>query len=189
MKVTTVAILGSSRCSEEFVRNVSAYGKRTRIIERVSLKNLPEILENVEGLIPGSVLNADVVLDFSNHPDIPYALKSARRVITTSRCSLPNVLVVDCFCAVDISEEFGIPEFEIAVEGGRIREMGVIKSSPCGAAYYLTEKLKGMPVGEAIDKSGLLTQFVCKGRGGPRGSLHKAAELHRAAIEKAISLQ
>jgi len=181
-----IAIVGSGRCSEELVRNVSVHGKKTVIGERVFLKDLPPILEDLEGLIPESVFKADVVLDFSGHLDIPYALKKAKRVITGSRCDLPNTVAVDCFCSIDISEEFGIPEFRIEVEEGKIREIEVIKSSPCGAAYYLAEKLKGMPVEEAISRCGLLTQFVCKGRGGPKSAIHRAAEIHKAAIERAI---
>jgi hypothetical protein len=185
--MTTVAIIGSKRCSEEFIRNVSAYGRYTVIEKVVYLKNLPGILDDFEGLIPESVFKADVVLDYSGHPDIVYALKSAKKVVTTTRCDLPNVVSVDCFCAADISGEFGIPEFRVDVKGGRITGIKVLKSSPCGAAYHLAEKLRGLPVGEAIGKCGILTQFICKGRGGPEGAIHKAAEIHRSALEKAIS--
>lgn len=189
MKKTSVAIIGAKRCADEFVRNVSLHGRKTVIRDRISLRDLPAVLDDLEGLVPESVLKADVILDYSDHPDIPYALKSARRVITTSKCNLSNVVSVDCFCGIDISEEFGIPEFRISVKDGRINEMEVIKSSPCGASYYLADRLKGMPVEEAIKKSGLLTQFVCKGSGGPESTIHRAAEIHRAAIEKAISVQ
>ena len=188
MKSTSVAIIGTGRCAEEFIKNVSIHGKNTRIVERVFLKDLPQVLDDSNGLIPESVLKADVILDYSNHPDIPYALKPARKIITTSKCNLSNVVSVDCFCGVDISGEFGIPEFRVSVEEGRIKEIDVIKSSPCGAAYYLAEKLRGMLIEEAITKSGLLTQFACKGKGGPASAIHIAAGIHRGAIEKAISI-
>ncbi|MEA3255536.1 MAG: DUF166 family protein [Candidatus Altiarchaeota archaeon] len=188
MKKTTVAVIGAKGCAEEFIRSVAAHGRKTRVLSRIFLRDLPDILDDLSGLIPDSVFKADVVLDYSGHPDIPYALESARRVITFSKCSLPNTVSVDCLCSVDITEEFGIPVFKISVENGRINEIEVIKSSPCGASYYLAEKLVGMSVEEAVSKSGLLTQFTCKGNGGPEGSIHKAAEIHRAAIEKAVSI-
>lgn len=189
MKKTTVAVIGAKGCAEEFVRSVAAHGRKTKVLSRIFLRDLPEILDDLSGLIPDSVFKADVVLDYSGHPDIPYALKSAKRVVTSSKCSLPNTVSVDCFCSVDISGEFGIPEFKISVKNGLIREVTVVKSSPCGASYYLAEKLVGMPVEEAVTKSGLLTQFVCRGSGGPEGSIHKAAEIHSAAIKKAVSIQ
>lgn len=184
--MTDVAVIGSVGCSEEFIKTVSAHGKKTVISDRIFLDDLPQILDELEGLIGESVLKADVVLDFTGHPDIPYALKSAKRVISTSKCNLANVVSTDCFCGVDISGEFGIPEFRAEVEGGRIKEIEVVKSSPCGAAYHLAEKLRGMSVEEAIEGCGLLTQFVCKGRGGPKSAIHKAAEIHKRAIEKAV---
>ena len=176
-------------CAEEFIKNIEKYGKKTRICKTIELKNLPPLVDNtddLERLIPKSISKADIILDYSGHPDIPYALKSAKKVITTSRCNLHNVISVDCFCAADISEEFGIPKFQVKTKGERIEEIKVIKSSPCGAAYSLAEKLKGMLVKKAISKSGLLTQYICKGRGGPRSNIHKAAEIHKKAIEEAL---
>ncbi len=170
-----------------FIKNISVHGKKTVLGEVVLLDNLPEVLDDLGGLFPDSVYRADVVLDYSGHPDVPYALKNARRVITTSKCDLPNTVSVDCFCGTDITEEFGVPGFKVTVRDGRIEEIDVVKSSPCGAAYHLSEELGGLPVEEAVSKSGLMTQFFCKGRGGPEGSLHKAARIHKAALERAIS--
>ncbi len=184
--MTAVAVIGSNRCCEEFLRTVSDHGVTTVIADRVFLGDLPQVIDDFRGLLPESVFSADVVLDFSGHPDIPYALKSAKKIITTSKCILPNVVSTDCFCGVDICEEFGIPEFKILCEKGRIKKIQVIKSSPCGAAYYLVDKLRGLTLEEAVNSCGLLTQFICKGRGGPHRSIHKAAEIHRAAIERAV---
>ena len=75
--MTVVAVIGSKRCSEEFIKTVSSHGKETIMGDRIFLDDLPPILDEFEGLIPESVLRADVILDFSDHPDILYALKSA----------------------------------------------------------------------------------------------------------------
>ena len=195
MKKTSVVIIGTKRCAEKFAMNVSLYGKNTVISKKISLENLPVILDDLCGALPKStlkpLLEADIILDCTGHPDIPHALSNlrgnARKIITTSVCDLSGVVSVDCLCSTDISCEFGIPEFRITTRNGRIKEIDVVKSSPCGAAYYLAENLEGMQIKEAITKSGLLTQFICKGKGGPESTIHRAAGIHKKAVERAVS--
>lgn len=190
--MTTVAIIGNAACANKFIEMIKKHGKHTKFAIQFVPKNLPQIADDVSLIkdsIPDEVFSADVILDYSGHPDVPYALRDAKKVITAGKCSsdLINVKFTKCFCASDISEEFGIPEFEVELVHGIIKNIKVMKSSPCGAAYFLAGKLKGMKIEDAISKAGLLTQNACKGSGGPLGTLHKAAEIHSKALEKALA--
>jgi hypothetical protein len=51
---------------------------------------------------------------------------------------------------------FGQPNFQAAVEDGRIREVTVLRDTPCGCARYVAEGLPGTPVDDALEKAGML---------------------------------
>ncbi|PKP60749.1 MAG: hypothetical protein CVT88_02080 [Candidatus Altiarchaeales archaeon HGW-Altiarchaeales-1] len=181
-----IAMSGNSRCAEEFIKRISD-DKNVKFLGQWIPENLPEIIDDFSEIkIPDFVFSADVVLDYTKHQDVPYLLKDAKKVITTSKCNLKNVICADCFCAINITEKFGIPEFKVRISKGKIKGIEVLKSSPCGAAFIIAEKFKDVTPEEALNKVGLLTQYECKGKGGPDSSIHKAAEIHKNALEDAI---
>ncbi len=181
-----IAIVGNSLCAGEFIKKTDN-DESVQFIGQWIPENLPEIIDDFSEIkIPDFVFSADVVLDYTNHPDVPYLLKDAKKILTTSRCNLKNALYTDCFCAVNITEKFGIPEFMVKINEGKIKDIVVLKSSPCGAAFIVAEKIKDKTLEEALNTVGLLTQYECKGKGGPISSIHKAAEIHKNALEKAI---
>lgn len=82
---------------------------------------------------------------------------------------------------------FGSPEFEIEVENGIIKDVKVKRSSFCGSTYYVAEKIKGLRIEDAPSKAGYYTQiFPCVASRGLSGGIHKAANAHKKAVEKAI---
>jgi len=84
-------------------------------------------------------------------------------------------------------ELFGAPEFEIEIDNGIIKDVKVKRSSFCGSTYYVAEKIKGLSVKEAPTKAGYYTQiFPCIASRGLSGGIHKAANAHKRAVEKAI---
>jgi len=195
--VTNIAIIGESLCAKELIDTIKKHGKNTKIISIFVPEHLPEIIDDlneVRNLIPPEVFTADVVLDYSKHIDFPAVLRDAKKVISTAKSTALNTVSVECFCSTDISDEFGVPEFKIEIEKeqsngktkNKIRKIDVIKSSPCGAAYFLADTLTGMSVEEAVSKVAITLQVHCKGSGGPLGSIHKAAEIHKAAFLKAL---
>lgn len=181
-----IAIAGNSRCAENFIKRMS-YDNNIQFLGQWIPENLPEIIDDVSEInIPNFIFSADVVLDYTNHPDIPCILRDVKKVLTISQCNSKNVIYADCFCAVNITEKFGVPEFKVKIDKDKIKDMEVLRSSPCGAAFIVAEKLKGKTVKEALDTIGLLTQYECKGKGGPGSSIHKASWIHKYALEKAL---
>lgn len=69
----------------------------------------------------------------------------------------------------------------------------VLRGAPCGATWHAAHRIQGLETEEATGKIGLETQFFCIAD--PSGwdpfwgksPVHFAAEIHRAALEKAVS--
>lgn len=185
-----IVIVGSSLCAEEFIRMMNEPNTNSMNINFIGQwipEDLPEIIDDfVEIKIPEFVLSADIILDYSKHPDMLFLLKDAKKIITTTKCNAKNVLFADCFCAINITEKLGVPEFKVIVEKGTIKDIEVLRSSPCGAAFIISKKLKHKRSEDALKDVGVLTQYLCKGKGGPDSSIHKAAEIHKNALEMAM---
>ncbi len=82
---------------------------------------------------------------------------------------------------------FGTPEFEVKVENGKIVEAKVKRTAFCGATRFVAEKIKGLSIEEAPTKAGYFTQiFPCYASRGIEGGIHRAARVHKRAVEKAI---
>ena len=65
--------------------------------------------------------------------------------------------------------------------------MQVKRSAFCGASFFVAEKIKGLPIDEAPIKAGYFTQiFPCYATRGVEGGIHRAARVHKRAVEKAI---
>ena len=170
-------------------------------------EELPAIVEDVS--LPEDVLNADVLISYSEHPDISIRiLESAKAglIIFTgksgSKVQLKKVaeerglklLLVDICCVVpsvkgfeEFFSIFGKPEFEVEVEDGKLRDVRVIRCAFCGATRFVAEKLKDVSVQEAPRLAGYYTQiYPCLASRGVEGGIHLAAEMHKIAIERAL---
>ncbi len=71
-------------------------------------------------------------------------------------CTLKPVDVppVDEFARI-----FGSPRLGIAVEGGKISRVDVVRGAPCGSTWYMAEKLPGSRVEEAAARAAILVQI------------------------------
>ncbi len=60
-------------------------------------------------------------------------------------------------CIAHFARYFGRPKLKIKVDvqSGRIIDVRVERSAPCGSTHYVAEKLVGVPVNEAIPQAGL----------------------------------
>jgi hypothetical protein len=82
--------------------------------------------------------------------------------------------------------------FDVLTSGGRISELRVVRGAPCGATWDAAERVRGLPLEEAIVRIGLETQFFCTAD--PAGwdpmygksPVHFAGDLHSAALKKAL---
>jgi len=179
-------------------------------------ENLPEVIEEPSAFLKGlgeDVFKVDLLVLFSLHPDINLELarmaseRGVRSVIIAGgyakaplgelqKLKNVNVKVEDICCALRRSGDktinkfasfLGHPEFSVRVGGDRITEVDVLRGAPCGATWWVAENLKGCRTKEAAARAGLLTQmYPCRATRGVKGNIHKAAEIHRKAMEKAL---
>ncbi len=70
--------------------------------------------------------------------------------------------------------------------------MEVVRGAPCGATWKAAERMKGIPLKDAVVRIGLETQFFCSAD--PAGwdpihgksPVHFAAEIHSNALKKTL---
>jgi len=94
-------------------------------------------------------------------------------------------------CGNNIIDEFascfGKPELRITTKKGLVSNVEVIRGAPCGSTWHAAGGIVGADVREAPASSGLLVQqYPCRAIRGIRGGIHKAAELHKIAVENAL---
>ncbi|TRZ90794.1 MAG: hypothetical protein D4R88_03010 [Methanosarcinales archaeon] len=90
--------------------------------------------------------------------------------------------VVDRFASC-----FGIPEVKISLRNGIISKIKVIRGAPCGSTQHMANGLIGKSIEDAPAYAGLLVQqYPCRAVRGTKGGIHKAAQLHKKAVEKSL---
>ncbi len=94
-------------------------------------------------------------------------------------------------CGNNIVDEFascfGKPEIKITTKGGLISKVEVLRGAPCGSTWHMAKGLAGARIKDAPAKAGLLVQqYPCRALRGIKGGIHKAAQLHKRAVEKAL---
>ncbi len=83
---------------------------------------------------------------------------------------------------------FGKPEIKITTENGLIKNVEIIRGAPCGSTWHMAKALPRTRIEDAPAKAGLLVQqYPCRAVRGTGGGIHKAAELHKKAVEFALS--
>jgi hypothetical protein len=87
----------------------------------------------------------------------------------------------------EFASHFGKPDLGISVKDGIITNVKVIRSSPCGSTWHAASGLVGININDAPARAGLLVQqYPCRALRGTKGGIHKAAQLHKEAVESAI---
>ena len=82
---------------------------------------------------------------------------------------------------------FGRPQVRTTTKNGVISNVEVLRGAPCGSTLHMAKGLAGAKVKDAPARAGLLVQqYPCRAQRGIRGGIHKAAQLHKKAVEKAL---
>lgn len=94
-------------------------------------------------------------------------------------------------CGNAVVDEFasfsGRPQVKITTKDGLISKVEVIRGAPCGSTQHMAKGLVGSGVKDAPAHAGLLVQqYPCRAQRGIKGGIHKAAQLHKNTVEKAL---
>lgn len=80
----------------------------------------------------------------------------------------------------------------MAVQGENILEIKVLRGAPCGATWLAAQKIKQMPIKEALTRFGLEVQFFCTANPAAwdpisgKSPVHIAAHIHTAALKTCL---
>jgi hypothetical protein len=191
---------------ENKIAGIREYGGGLFLLDVVSISgDLPPVIEDGRSLFPKE-FPADLVLDYLIHPDLSHDLarlcrekkipivasgkKSADKWVHTPPicCALPRQVSLGNY-----GRCFGSPVFEAEVTGaGIIKQIVVKRGAPCGASWKAAERIKGVPLEDAVLRMGLETQFFCTANPAGwdpligRSPVHFAGEMHARALESAL---
>jgi len=155
--------------------------------------DLPELIDYPEEFIPAEIPVVDLVLfliqDSRKIELLPsLARKSNAKAVIVAvdglwlqpglrrqiekELEVPSVFA-RTFCTLqgngnplidEFAEFFGMPEFEIEVDGTIIKKVTVKRGAPCGCSHFIAEHLPGTRVEDAVTKAGLLHHnYPCMG--------------------------
>ncbi len=185
------------------VAGIEEYGKGLEIVAVHDLPpHLPEVIDEPEEFFPED-LEADLVLSFLQHPDLAeYLVRLCNELgipVIASGRHIPGAICPFTCCGLGkhrglgrYGELFGVPEYRVRVDGGKIREVEVLRGASCGATWQVASQLVGMPAERALEEVGRLVQYICLADPSAfdpvsgKSALHYAGDVHAAALKKAI---
>ncbi|MEZ0328462.1 MAG: DUF166 family (seleno)protein DfsP [Dissulfuribacterales bacterium] len=185
------------------IGGIEAYGEGIEIAAVHDLPaSLPDFIENPEEYV-SDIEPCDLVLNFVKQPDITVhivntANKKAIPIIAPGRHIVGAITPFTC-CAMGrlastgrYGEQFGLPEFEVSIENGIVKELRVKRGAPCGATWFAAKKIIGNTVEEALEAMGREAQFCCIADPSAfdpitgKSQVHFAGDAHWVALNKAI---
>lgn len=185
------------------IAGIEEYGSGLEISKVFDLPaGLPPVVDEPEEYFPDD-FDADLVLSFLLHPDLAEHLVQVCRSkgipVIASGHKIPGAVCPFTCCGLGrrgdlgpYAQRFGVPEFEVAVESGRISAVKVVRGASCGATWEVAAKLLGMTPEEATKEIGRLVQYICLADPSAfdpvsgKSALHYAGDVHAAALKKAI---
>ncbi len=185
------------------IAGIEEYGEGLEIVAVFDLPSgLPPVLDEPEEYIPHE-FEADLVLSFLNHPDLAeYLVRLCNRKgvpVIASGHRLPGAICPFTCCGLGKREglgpyghRFGVPEFKVSMEDGKIVSLEVLRGASCGATWQVAHRLIGMEVEKALEDIGRMVQYICLADPSAfdpvsgKSALHYAGEVHAAALKKAL---
>ena len=187
---------------EEKIAGIRRHGRDLEIYQVIDLKGpLPDFIDDPADYLPCAV-DGDLLLCFVRHPDICDFLAAECRRLgipmiasgTKTRdahtpftcCGLGRVAGLGAY-----GEQFGVPEFEVRLEDGVIREVSVRRGASCGATWIAAAKIVGKTLEEARPLLAREVQYLCAADPSAfdpvsgKSALHYAGHVHIAALNKA----
>lgn len=201
-----ILVFQQNGSGENKINGLKKFGGTRFVIERYNIDEpLPHVIDDSSLYLP-ETLDTDLVLDYLKHLDLSEDLwrlceKLDIPVVASSKKTTGHwALTPRVCCALPRQKKlheygrcFGLPEFQVRVEDGKIAEISVLHGAPCGATWEAAQRTIGIPIEDAPVHLGLKTQFFCTAN--PAGwdvlygksPVHYAAELHQAALKHAIN--
>jgi len=203
MEITVFEQNGSGRAK---IAGIREYGKNITVSRIIGInEQLPIILDEPEKYIPKN-FGGDLVLDFLRHPDLSDCLikictQKKIPVVASGKKKMDGAFTPFTCCGLgkhdklgDYGRQFGFPEFDIEVENDIVTTISVVRGAPCGATWKVLDRIVGCSFEKALSSLPREIQYICVADPSnfdpvtEKSPLHYAGHVHRAALEKAKSL-
>lgn len=190
------------------IAGIKRFGGDRFILEIIDIESdLPHLIDNTAQYLP-SHIDADLVLDYLQHPDLSTDLSKLCQkdgipiVASGKKITEGDVLTPSTCCMLarngslgEYGELFGAPEIDLTIKEGKVEKVDVIRGAPCGATWDAAKKIEGLDAQEAKTRYGLEVQFFCSAN--PAGwdpitgksPVHIAADIHGSAFKKSLKAQ
>ncbi len=185
------------------IAGIEVYGKDIQIVKVVNIDSaLPPIVDEPEEYISED-FEGDLVLNFLRHPDLSEYLvglcnKKGVPVIASGR-HLPGAICPFTCCGLGRKDglgaygrQFGLPEYKVEIEDGRIASLAVKRAASCGATFQVVREITGLKIEEAPTVISRQVQYLCLSDPSDfdpvsgKSALHYAGEVHKSALRRAI---
>ncbi len=188
---------------EAKINGIRQHGSGLTISEIFNLPiQLPDFIDDPEEFFSED-FNGDLVLSFLKHPDLLHHLstlctqKDIPLIASGKKCEGAITPVTCCALSKNLGlgtygEQFGIPEYEVELEGNKITKMRVKRGASCGATWQVIPRIIGLTTEAAMECIARETQYLCPtdpSNFDPitgKSALHIAGNLHAKALDKAI---
>jgi len=198
-----IVVFEQDGSGQKKIAGIGKYGRNIEISRVIDIPGpLPEFVDDPESYIPREI-RADLVLDYLIHPDLSHhlvrvCLWNKIPVISSGRKN-PDAFAPFTCCGLghnrklgEYGVQFGLPEYEVILQEGRIASLRVVRGAPCGATWEVLARVAGVAIEEALTLLPREVQYRCvanPSRFDPvsgKSPVHYAGHVHRAALQKAI---
>ncbi|MDD5758998.1 MAG: DUF166 family (seleno)protein DfsP [Desulfobulbaceae bacterium] len=203
-KPTNIVVFEYRDSGQKKIEGIRRHGRNIKIVATFNITDpLPDFIDDPEHFINRD-FEADLVLSFIKHADLCQYLadlcKQKDIPMIASGTKAENAFTPFTCCGLGktdrlgaYGEQFGVPEFEATIEGGRITSLKVKRGASCGATWEVTDKVIGMTLDEALPTIAREVQYLCIADPSAfdpisgHSALHYAGEVHIAALNKAAN--
>ncbi len=203
-RITQIAVFEYQHSGHQKIAGIRRYGRNIEIVSITDLAGpLPDFIDEPEDYIKDD-FEADLVLCFIKHPDLAYYLATICRgkgiPIIASGTKTALALTPFTCCGLGIhknlgayGEQFGVPEFTVAMRDDKIFAVTVKRGASCGATWQIADRIIGLRVEDALPVIGREVQYLCAADPSAfdpisgKSSLHYAGHVHINALKKAVA--
>ena len=201
----TIAVFQQNGSGETKIKGIRQFGGNRFDVKVIDIEpDLPPVLDDTSSYLPDRI-DADLVLDYLKHYDLSEDLsrlceKQGIPLVTSGKklhcghafCPPICCTLQESSALGEYGKLFGMPRITVELDDHRIARIRVHRGAPCGATWLAAQKVKGLPLDEAMTRFGLEVQFFCSAN--PAGwdplwgksQVHLAADVHTAALKTSL---
>ena len=188
---------------EAKIKGIANYGSDLTISKIFDLPSqLPEFINDPEEFFTED-FSCDLVLSFLQHPDLLHHLaticaeKGTPLIASGKKCEQAYTPFTCCSLGKNerlgaYGEQFGVPEYEVAIQDNKITTLTVKRGASCGATWQVIPHIIGLSPADALKCIARETQYLCPADPSNfdpitgKSALHVAGNVHANALERAI---